>query len=160
MGVLPSTPSARSGLAHLWHRIHEQPVIRLDEPKMAQFKGNMVAELQPLLWEEAPHVNGQPSYVLGRAGANRREHKCGDPVGMTLGIRHREYRAPRHAKDGPPVDPKVLAQPLFAGRTARTGASVQVNDRQAVRGAELLVIEAMPIADGKLTDIEGLRRDR
>lgn len=54
MRVLPAAPGSRSRLADDWAGIHQQSVVRIDEPEVSQPGRDMVAQLPPLLREDAP----------------------------------------------------------------------------------------------------------
>ena len=95
--------------------VHQQAVVRIDQPEVAPTRWHVVAERVPLSREEPPGVHRQPVDVVPRPRAHGAHHDGEHAGRLPFGVRQTKDRAPRQAVDDPPIDAESLPQPLDVG---------------------------------------------
>jgi hypothetical protein len=92
--------------------VPQQPGVRSGEVAVAVGGPYAVAEARPLGGEDPAHVTGHPLDVPAAGGRDAEQNQRGDAVGVPLGVRQAQGRAPGSAEDEPLLDVKVPAQEL------------------------------------------------
>jgi hypothetical protein len=112
VAVLPTTPLERGVDVKTRIGVHDELVVRLDEPSIAQTRRHVLAEPRPLLGEVTSHLHRDPVDCPSPAHRHRAEHERRHSLGMALRVRGPERGAPREPDDAPALDAELGAQLL------------------------------------------------